>query len=295
MPGAHDLMRPTRNILPALLVLLAMGYAGASQGNGAAYLLCFLVASVLLVSAVHTWFNLSGLDVAVEAVQPGFAGQDVVLPLEVTNRSGRPRYGLEIRVADESLEVSEVCPKGSVREQLRVPAEKRGVHRLRKIRLRSRYPLGFFEATRKVGRDRDYLVYPRPSGEMCFPRPPIGASAIQKEGAAREGDDFAGVRPYIVGESQRHIDWKAAARGQALLIKQFASESDDRLEFDWTTLSHMEYEARISQLARWVIEAERQNRTYSLRLPDQFLPPASGDVHFHRCLRALALLPLESR
>ena len=41
-----------------------------------------------------------------------------------------------------------------------------------------------------------------------------------------EGDDFAGVRAYVPGESQRHIDWRAVARGQPLMTKQFAAEAE---------------------------------------------------------------------
>jgi uncharacterized protein (DUF58 family) len=32
-------------------------------------------------------------------------------------------------------------------------------------------------------------------------------------------------------------------------------------------------------------------RPYSLRLPNTDIPPAVGEAHFHRCLRALSLFP----
>ncbi|HET7873338.1 MAG TPA: hypothetical protein VFL42_12545, partial [Terriglobales bacterium] len=44
-----------------------------------------------------------------------------------------------------------------------------------------------------------------------------------------------------------------------------------------------------SQLALWVIEAERARRPYSLRLPNTNIAPAVGEAHFHRCLRELSL------
>jgi uncharacterized protein (DUF58 family) len=45
----------------------------------------------------------------------------------------------------------------------------------------------------------------------------------------------------------------------------------------------------LSQLALWVIEAERAHRAYGLRLPGIELEPSLGEHHFHRCLRTLAL------
>jgi uncharacterized protein (DUF58 family) len=104
-----------------------------------------------------------------------------------------------------------------------------------------------------------------------------------------EGDDFAGVRAYVPGESQRHIDWKAVARGQALMTKQFTAEADGLLYLDFAEVRLSDLEDRLSQLALWVIEAERARHPYGLRLPTAEIPPSLGESHFHRCLRALAL------
>jgi uncharacterized protein (DUF58 family) len=48
-------------------------------------------------------------------------------------------------------------------------------------------------------------------------------------------------------------------------------------------------ETRLAQLALWIIEAERARRSYGLRLRGTEIRPSLGQVHFHRCLRALAL------
>ena len=48
-------------------------------------------------------------------------------------------------------------------------------------------------------------------------------------------------------------------------------------------------EEKLSQLALWVIEAERARRPYGLGLPHTQIPPTLGQSHFHQCLRALSL------
>ena len=61
---------------------------------------------------------------------------------------------------------------------------------------------------------------------------------------------------------------------------------------DWAQLGGLDYEARISRLARWVDEAERDGRRYRLRLPGHpDIGPDRGAPHRHACQRALALLP----
>jgi uncharacterized protein (DUF58 family) len=134
-----------------------------------------------------------------------------------------------------------------------------------------------------------YLVYPKPSGD---PRLPVDRARSPHSGPQTElaeGDDFAGVRAYVPGESQRHIDWRAVARGQPLMTKQFAAEAEGSVYLDFSTLRFLGIEERLSQLALWAIEAERVRRPYSLRLPEADIPPAVGETHFHRCMRALSL------
>jgi uncharacterized protein (DUF58 family) len=53
-------------------------------------------------------------------------------------------------------------------------------------------------------------------------------------------------------------------------------------------------EEKLSQLTLWVIEAERAQQPYGLRLPSIEISPALGQMHFHSCLRALSLFrPVE--
>jgi uncharacterized protein (DUF58 family) len=60
------------------------------------------------------------------------------------------------------------------------------------------------------------------------------------------------------------------------------------VDLDFSVLRFGDVEARLSQLALWLIEAERARRLYSLRLPGTEIPPAVGESHFHECMRALS-------
>ncbi len=73
------------------------------------------------------------------------------------------------------------------------------------------------------------------------------------------------------------------------MTKQFAAEAEGSVHLDFSALRFHDAEQRLSQLALWVIEAERARRPYSLRLPNTDIAPAVGEAHFHRCMRALSL------
>jgi uncharacterized protein (DUF58 family) len=267
-----------------------MWYAGASQSNGAAYLLCFVLGALALVSVIHAWANLRGLAVTIESIPSVFAGDETVVPFAVSSRRTRAHFSLQIFAGrgKTPAHIAEVGPDYSAHGILHFTALQRGCFHELPLRMMSQFPLGFFTASQRVVLARTYYVYPAPSGAAPLPRA-LAPIRQPRDGTRVAGDDFGGVRSWQPGESQRHIDWKAAARGQPLLTKQWTGEADEILRLDWNTLAALDMEARLSQIARWIILAEHSTADYALHLPGETIPAGHGKPHFHRCLRALTM------
>jgi uncharacterized protein (DUF58 family) len=157
----------------------------------------------------------------------------------------------------------------------------------------TRFPFGLFRAWCPLTLDTQCLVYPRSQG-----RQPLPASATENhresglKGAGR--DDFAGFRDYVPGDSPRQIHWKAAAREQGLLVKLFSGANAGDLLLRFADVNADGIEARLSQLCRWVLDAEAGSFRYGLEFPGNSLDTGDGDAHRHGCLRALALYGSES-
>jgi uncharacterized protein (DUF58 family) len=283
---------PNRNTIGLVALLTALWYAGASQSNAAAYLLAFVLFAVAAVSTLHAWFNVQGITLRAEPIKTAFAGDPLTVHLIASTQTTRAHPGIRARAASASATTlfAEITPAQSQRAELVMTAGGRGKHDHIDVQLSTLFPLGFFTARRRITVRQPHTVYPRPAGNLPLPRSVLPAKN-RRAGLRIVGDDFAGTRSYQPGESQRHIDWKAAARGQPLLIKQWAGEADQMLQLDWNDLEGMEVEARLSQLARWVLLSEKGGTSYGLRLPSATLAPSRGDAHFHECLRALALYP----
>ena len=276
---------------PALAaVLVAMWYAGASQGNGAAYLLCFVLLALALVSIAHTWSNLRDLTLRADRIPPAFATEEQSIAVVIGTQRQRRHYGLELLTPHEKHTVSLATLEPGVAQHVLLSrkARHRGCFHELEVRVRSSYPLGFFNAQQRFILRETFWIYPTPRGSAPLPHR-LAPTRQPRAGAIVEGDDYGGVRAWRVGESQRHIDWKAAARGQPLLTKQWMGEADDILCFDWHLLGALDTEARLSQLAKWVVLAERGTATYELSLPGQVIAASRGDTHYHTCLRALAV------
>ncbi len=285
---------PNRNTVGLIALLVAMWYAGASQNNGAAYLLCFVLAGVVLVSILHTWTNLRGVRVSCGSVAPVFSGERQRVSVAVRAATGRTHAAIRIkpRGRGESAAFPEVNGAQWMREDVWIETPRRGHFEELEIVISSLYPLGFFTARTVTTVPLPRWVYPKVDGTRPLPHAPFSASQ-RGTGARAEGEDFAGVRAYAPGEPQRHIDWKAVARGQPLVIKQWAGEADETLLLTWQDTAGLPHEARLSQLARWIVTAERSGKNYALTIPGATIATGHGEPHFHECLRALALFPAE--
>jgi uncharacterized protein (DUF58 family) len=247
------------------------------------------------VSIVHAWANVRGVTLSAEPIRSAFAGDQLSVRLVAAAHTRRRHQALRVKAHNSGAGAvfDEVAPGQPRRAELSMLAERRGRHETIRVQLSTLFPLGFFTARRGLEIRQPHIVYPRPEGSLPLPRSSVPARH-RRDGLRMAGDDFAGTRAYQTGESQRHIDWKAVARGQPLLVKQWAGEADQILRLDWNDLPQLGTEPRLSQFARWLLLAERSGASYGLRLPEVTIAPSRGDLHFHGCLRALALHPLDS-
>ncbi len=294
--GGRVRVLPNRNTVGLIALLSAMWYAGASQNNGAAYLLGFTLASVAVVSVLHAGSNLRGLRLSCAPIAPVFAGEPLRVRLFAHAAEGRTHIAVRFHAehAEEAVGIDEVRSTAGEGVELRITTERRGHFGTLRIKAASWFPLGFFSAQSIIEVRQPHYVYPKATGSLPLPYHPVPARH-RGSGVRTEGDDFAGLRAYMPGEPQRHIDWKAAARGQGLFIKQWAGEADDTLLLDWADTASLPHEARLSQLARWCVLAERSGHAYRLALPglSSHLTHGRGESHLHQCLRALAIFPTE--
>ena len=254
------------------------------------FALTFLLAGLGLAGMVHTARNLARIAVTAGRAEPVFAGESAQFRLYLEGRAAFDRPAILARhVASSSQLVVDIPPRSTAEVVLAVPAPTRGRLPLGRVMLETRFPLGLFRAWSYIEPDARCVVYPRPERS---PLPPFSGEAAA--GALRTqapgSDDFAGLRGYQRSDSPRHIAWKAVARSEDLLTKQFAGEAAAELWLDARLLpASLGLEQRLSRLAGWVLAAERAGAHYGLRLPGVEIPPGRGDAHRAACLQALAL------
>jgi uncharacterized protein (DUF58 family) len=270
------------------LMLVTMLVGGLNYNNNPALLLVFLLAGVANNSLVHAHLILSGISLKAMHADPVFAGQPLRLKFRFEGSGQRRRPGLQL-LSGRAQALFALAPDSEVEVLLEVPTERRGWLEIGRLRLSTLWPLGLARAWSWLRPADRLLVYPAP--DASAPPLPEALGDGDSPRTRAHGEQPHHLRDYRSGDMPRQIAWKASARFDKLLVREYESAVARDLVIDWRATSGLPYEQRISRLARWVIEAERSGSRYALLLPGQRVPPGRGPEHRHNCLRMLALLP----
>jgi uncharacterized protein (DUF58 family) len=268
------------------VMLFSMLLGSLNYANNLGLALTFLLVA-LGVGAMHACHsNLEALVARPAGTEPPFAGQPAVFRIAVSNPGRVPRFDLEATAAGGDHAPVSVTAAGEIAFELHVPTRRRGSVVLDRVEISTRHPYGLFRAWAVLHPALQCLVYPRPATVA----PPVPrAPGLAGGGTARRGeDDFAGLKDYHPGDPPRHIAWKAYARADELLVKEFSGDAEAVPVFDLADAPGADLEARLSVLARWIVDAHARALAFGLRLPGEEIPPAPGDAQRRRCLAAIA-------
>ncbi|MEO8777061.1 MAG: DUF58 domain-containing protein [Rhodanobacter sp.] len=266
-----------------LLVMLA---GALNYSNNSALLLTCLLGASSAASMLVAFRALNGL--RMEHVRGNHAIAGESMELVFTFQSDRPRRAIQLDVGESSVAFA-LDGKLATDAKLQLPTERRGWQPLPRLRVWSSWPLGMFRAWSWLHPEQAVLVWPRAEASGPAPHAPAEDARDMR---LHRGDELATLRDYQSGDPQRHIAWKASARHDALLVKDFEQPRlQPQWQLDWRQLGSMDNELRISRLARWLNEAQSQRCSYSLWLPGDVIGSGKGPLHYARCMDALAGLP----
>ena len=279
---------PTRVGFIFLGTLLVMLIAAINYQNNMSFALTFLLANLFVIAVLHTFSNLSGLIIQAVRATPVFAGQHAQFEITLSREGRRQYFSVHLKWPGNDGITVNVDDSDDVHLSLYVPTDARGWHNPGRLLVETVYPLGLLRAWSWVDLDIQALVYPSP-----IPTGPLpGLATDRPDGSSKPvsgNDDFYGFRDYRQGDSLRHVYWKAVAKGLPLQTKQYTAYADHSFWLDWNLFEGQSPEQRLSHLCHWVLDYDRSNEEYGVRLPGVTIAPDSGEKHRNQVLRQLAL------
>lgn len=282
------------------ITLLILLLASINFQLNLGYVLTFLLAGSALASVWLGHQNLRGLQLQIQALAPVFQGERATVPVQLqATDAPRQRHGLALALnrtrgalawvhTDLAAQQTHSIALGSIPHQ-------RGWHRVPRIVIETRYPLGVFRLWSYWQPDARILVYPTPESPM----PPVVTvsqnDAGQHTALPTGADEQDGVRSYQRGDPLRSIVWKKAANAMAsgageLVARSGQTSATQSLWLEAQATGLNDPEAQIHRLTAWVLHAHQQHWQWGLKLPSGAqLPVSSGAQHLQACLTALAI------
>ncbi len=291
---------PTRyGILYTLVTAIAL-LSSAYYLSDVGYLLTFFLVVVGIIAMVATHNNIKHLKFDHLRIKPAPAGGECQFQALIRNLAAEPKFNIQIRLmlADNSKQQFSFKLAESKSSHLitnHFKAGLRGGYLVEAVRLSTVYPLGLFYAWMYCPCDADYYVYPQPYGDKLYRWNQEKSKDAPITNLNPGTSDFSEHRKYQKSDSIRHIDWKAYARTQKLLVKSFNEGGGEVPIYRLHELSEDNKEEVLSQVSKWIHDSHRKKETYGLEVEGKKLPPASGERHFFSCLKLLALLPKDEK
>ena len=222
-------MRPTRHGL--LVAIGAAGLVALGRFLGLTELFAIGSSVALLVVACGVWVSTRSVDVVVaRSVRPSRVHVDNPCTVEVNvrNRGRRTSPVLRLRdpvtgTAGADLLLAPIGLRKTSKVAYRLPTANRGLVTVGPMTVEVTDPFGLASAKNRAARPVEITVLPRideipPLPRTVGPDPDGGA---ETGSLGRVGEDFAALRPYVVGDDLRRVHWPSSARtDDDLLVRQ---------------------------------------------------------------------------
>ena len=294
----YVLPSPAGCVLAITLLVLLIASINFQLNLG--YALTFLIAGSALASLWMGHRNVRGLALRLGPLQPVFQGERATVPVLLHAAHGLyHRHGVSLAMNRSQGKLAwvhtDVEAGSTTTVELGSVPHQRGWHRVPRVVIESRFPLGVFRLWSYWQPDGRVLVYPTPE----VPLPPIHYDETSDPGSplprSASSTDHDGVRSYQRGDALRSVVWKKAATALAsgsgdLVVRNSYAQHHQRLWLQAKATGLQDTEAQIARLTAWVLHAHEQQWQWGLQLPSGLeIAPSSGDAHLHACLAALAV------
>jgi uncharacterized protein (DUF58 family) len=222
-------MRPTRAGVGLLLVGVALAFAGRFLGILELYLLAAMALVAVVLAAIYT--ATARLDLSISRVTTPArlrAGTPARVDLTIRNRARRRTPVLSAHDHIQggrgaSVLLAPLQGSREARIAYRLPTHRRGRLRIGPLDLALGDPLGLTRSQVEAAGTTELMVHPRlialaPLVAVAGHDPTADQQPIRA--IAPAGDEFFALRPYVVGDELRRVNWRASARLDDLVVRQ---------------------------------------------------------------------------
>ncbi len=277
-----------------LVLIVIVGFSAWDTGNNLLFLVLSFLAASLVVGFFVGNYCLKKLDVKMRFPETIFAQDITPILVSLHNRKRIfPTFSVVAQVRGKHRETSvlfdeikQILPEKWAEKITRPPIIKhtldyfvhvprrasvenkaehifqhRGRFIIKDFELSTKFPFGFFRHRQRLSAQKaEIVIFPKlvSIDEETTDLPlEIGKLVAQKKGL---GQDLLALRDYQPMDDLRRVDWKATARAQRLIVREFSAEDDNRVSIVFDTRLFGETDKKPLTL-REKVDAEQKGKT----------------------------------
>lgn len=256
----------TPEFMAGAVMPLAVLPTAFNSGVNLLYLLGSMLLAYMLCAVAFGLWNMAGVRGEVLGPLRFDETEEPRFQVRWTNTGRRRAYDLRLRPAFRDrrqapeARLAMLEPGASETAHTEGPRLTRGVYDLTRFLVESPYPIGFMRTQRRFTepRPRELVVMPRVL-DVDFTEAFGTDQTLEGEDifmhGAKGGSNYYGVRPYMPGDPLKAVHWKATARSDRVLVKEFQQPLQARY-----------YLFLDMDAAQQVGEGEESNLEYLVRL-----------------------------
>jgi uncharacterized protein (DUF58 family) len=230
----------TREGIVYLALILIVVLAAVNTGNNLLFLILGCLLAGILISGVLSRAVLTGIDFRIDLPEHIFAEQPLLATVEVRNdKEMWPSLSLRVVGEGSAKRAAEILARpvyfpyvphrSSARQKVQLVFPRRGIYKQDAFGVRTKFPFGLFEKTRRVETPLEVVVYPHVEpAEQTYEILPLISGEMASHYRGR-GNDLHAIREYVSTDSARFVDWKLSAKTGSLKVREYAREDERRL------------------------------------------------------------------
>ena len=233
-----------------IAVILALLFAGLNTRSNLMHLFNTFLICIWLFSPLLAQRNLSGIKIKIHHPHEMYAKEHVSIQVLFHNTTDEHKYAISLKDAtcQKNIFIYSLPPQSRVLSTYTATYPRRGIIRWQKLPLETIYPFGLFQNKVSLSTDNKLYVLPQVLRIENFSIDYFANHERNKQlvtNRSTSRDSFSRLRDYVQGDNPRYIDWKASAKKDDLIVRQYVDLNP--IECNITVAFHMHSQYAIQQ------------------------------------------------
>jgi uncharacterized protein (DUF58 family) len=257
-------------------------FVGAAWNRPLLQLIGFMIAIPYLSAMVQSNNNIKDLKIRVveSPLAPAGTAVEARVILEQSGRDSSRNVwiGVRGRPGAGRTVAKRIAPGDPLEVMIPLGSYPRGTHPFPDLVVFSAHPIGMFHTWKRFRPENSVWIHPTPAGSLTWRQRQFNADDSHL--------DYRDHREMNPGDPENRVDWKRFARDKQRLLRVYDVDPGRKVVLHWEDVRHLPTEEALSQMTRWLLDAERRGIEATVEAPFTRGPVTLSSMKAH--LKALA-------